>query len=53
MEDFAPRFGGEGTLEEISETRLYCTGIGAGGRGFVLVERLEENWYYVEYNAPS
>ena len=53
MEDFAPRFGDEGTLEEISETRLYRTGIGAGGRGYVLVERLEENWYYVEDNLPT
>ena len=42
-----------GTIEEKTDVRLYCTGIGMGGRGYVLVERITENWYYVEYCLPT
>lgn len=53
-EDVAPLLPDDpGTLEEKSETRLYRTGIGAGGRGYVLVEQIDENWFYVEYNVPT
>ena len=52
--DIAPTFRDDpGTLEEKSETRLYLTGIGAGKGGYVLVEQIDENWYYVEYNHPT
>ena len=54
MEDIAPQFAGDpGMLEEKNETRLYWTGVGAGSRGYILVERVDDNWYYVEYNYPT
>ncbi|MBR4502754.1 MAG: hypothetical protein IKP22_12860 [Clostridia bacterium] len=40
-------------IQQKTESRLYYTGIGAGGRGYVLVERIEENWYYIEYYYPT
>jgi hypothetical protein len=54
MEEIAPLFPNDpGTLEEKTDTRMYWTGIGSGRRGYVLVERIDENWYYVEYNDPT
>ena len=54
IEDIAPPFPDEpGTLEEKSETRIYWTGIGAAGQGYVLVERIDENLYYVEASYPT
>ena len=40
-------------IQQKTESRLYYTGVGAGGRGYILVERIEENWYYIEYNYPT
>ena len=54
IEDIAPPFPDDpGTLEEKSETRIYWTGIGAAGQGYVLVERIDENLYYVEASYPT
>ena len=54
MEEIAPLFPNDpGILEEASQTRMYWTGIGAGGRGYLLVEQIDENWYYIEYNHPT
>ena len=54
MEEIAPLFPYDpGTLEEKTDTRMYWTEIGAGDRGYVLVERVDENWYYIEYNYPT
>ncbi len=54
MEEIAPLFPNDpGILEEASQTRMYWTGIGAGGRGYILVEQIGENWYYIEYNLPT
>ena len=45
MEEIAPLFPDDpGILEEASQTRMYWTGIGAGGRGYLLVEQIDENW---------
>ena len=52
--EIAPMFPDDpGTLKEKTDTRLYWTGIGSGGRGYILVERIAENWYYVEYSLPT
>lgn len=54
IEEIAPLLPDDpGTLEEKTDPRLYFTGVGAGGRGYVLVERITENWYYVEYSLPT
>lgn len=54
IEEIAPVFPNDpGILEEKTDTRLYFTGIGSGGRGYVLVEQIEKNWYFVEYNFPT
>ena len=54
MEEIAPLFPNDpATLEEKTDTRMYWTGIGAGDRGYVLVEQIDENWYYVEVNYPT
>ncbi len=54
IEEIAPRFPDDsGTLAERTDTRLYFTGVGSGGRGYILVERIAENWYYVEYSWPT
>ena len=54
IEDIAPPFPDDpGTMEEKSETRIYWTGIGAAGQGYVLVERIDENLYYVEASYPT
>ena len=54
MEEIAPLFPDDpGILVEASQTRMYWTGIGAGGRGYILVEQIGENWYYIEDNLPT
>ena len=54
IEDIAPPFPDDpGTMEEKSETRIYWTGIGAAGQGYVLVEQIDENLYYVEASYPT
>ena len=54
IEEIAPLFRNDpGILEEASQTRMYWTGIGSGGRGYILVEQIGENWYYIEYNLPT
>ena len=54
MEEIAPVFPYDpGILEEKTDTRLYYTGIGSGGWGHVLVEQIEKNWYFVEYDFPT
>ena len=54
IEEIAALFPNDpGILEEASQTRMYWTGIGAGGRGYILVEQIGENWYYIEYNLPT
>ena len=54
MEEIAPMtFLDNRIIQEKTESRLYYTGVGSGGRGYILVERIDENWYYIEYNYPT
>ncbi|MBQ7184171.1 MAG: hypothetical protein IJR97_09315 [Clostridia bacterium] len=48
-----PISGDTGTLEEMTDDRLYRTGVGVGGRGYTLVERIAENWWFIEIYWPT
>ena len=53
MEEIAPLIPGEeANLQEKTDSRMYWTGLGIG-YGYMIVERIFDNWYYIEYNRPT
>ena len=52
-EEIVPPLPDEAEVLQRTDTRLHLTGFGAGGKGYVIAERLFENWYYLEYNFPT